>query len=112
MSAVVVILLFLLIAGTTAATSIAHNATARLTCRGKVPYPLWYMNETLSQTPQYSAQIDHSTMTFLGILVIDGNEVCCTTDLRCTVNDQIMYTTRLTIQGLFVFLCVDQSTVY
>lgn len=74
-----------------------------------MPYPLWYMNETLSQTPQYSAQIDHNTMTFLGILVIDGNEICCTIDLRCAVNDQIMYTTRLTIQGLLHGISVSRS---
>ena len=61
------------------------------------------MNGTLSQTPQYAAEIDRNTLTFLGILVVDGNEICCTIDLRCTVDDQIMYTNRLTIQGLWVF---------
>ena len=66
-----------------------------------MPYPLWYMNGTLSQTPQYAAEIDRNTLTFLGILVVDGNEICCTIDLRCTVDDQIMYTNRLTIQGIF-----------
>ena len=76
-----------------------------------MPYPLWYMNGTLSQTPQYAAEIDRNTLTFLGILVVDGNEICCTIDLRCTVDEQIMYTTRLTIQGLWVFFCVDQGTV-
>ena len=84
---------------------IALNTTARLVCRGKVPFPVWYINDTLAQTPQYEVKINPTTSDFLGILMINGSKVLGTLDLSCTVHDQTMYTSRLIIQGLLMYLC-------
>ena len=80
---------------------IAHNTTIKLEFRGRVPYPAWYMNGSLVwQHPLYRTRVDPSTGFFLGILTIDGNETCGVLNVTCIVGTQIVYTERLTIEGL------------
>ena len=79
---------------------IAHNTTITLEFRGRVPHPFWYMNGSLVwQHPLYRTGVD-SNGDFLGILTIDGNETCGVLNLTCIVERQIVYTERLTIEGL------------
>ena len=80
---------------------IAHNTTITLEFRGRVPYPVWYMNGSLVwQQPLYRIGVDPSTGEFLAILTIDGNETCGVLNVSCRVVGQIVYTERLTIEGL------------
>jgi len=84
--------------------TIACNTTTTLTCRGRMPYPVWYINETLvvsndSQT-DYTFGIDTTTGDFTATLMIDGNETSGTMNFRCTVENQDAFTTTLIIQGL------------
>ena len=87
--------------GTTAPIKMAHNTTAIFTCRGRVPYPAWYVDEiVLILPPRYTVDYEPSTGDFLGVLVIDGNKTVGTLDLSCEVERQTAYTIRLTIEGL------------
>ena len=52
------------------------------------------------QHPLYKTGVDPSTGDFLGILTIDGNETCGVLIMSCRVGAQIVYTERLTIEGL------------
>ena len=80
---------------------IAHNTTITLEFRGRVPYPAWYMNDSVIwQHPLYQTRVDPTTGDFLGILTIDGNETCGVLNVSCRVVGQIVYTERLTIEGL------------
>ena len=85
---------------TAGAMDIAHNTTITLECCGRVPWPAWYMNGSLVQHPQYKSKVDPSTGFNLGILTIDGNETCGNVTVTCKVERQIVYTQRLTIEGL------------
>ena len=81
--------------------NIAHNTTITLEYHAGIPYPSWYMNGSLVwQQPLYKTGLDPSTGDFLGILTIDGNETCGTMNVSCRVGTQIVYTERLTIEGL------------
>ena len=80
---------------------VALNTTTTFTCRGRVAYPAWYMDEIVPiLPPQYKVDYEPSTGDFLGVLVIDGNKTGGTLDLSCEVESQTAYTTRLTIEGL------------
>ena len=82
------------------ALNIAHNTTLRLECRGREPpYPYWMINETHAVRPEYTVALDPNTGDWIGILVINSNEICGTMDLRCIWRMQTLYSTRLTIQG-------------
>lgn len=94
-------------AETTVAIDVAHNTTTRLSCRGRVPFPVWYLNETLVPSPQYTVGYDPSTGDYLGILMIDGNVTCGTLDIRCAVEGLTIFSTSITVQGLqLLLLCV------
>ena len=82
---------------------IAHNTTITLEYRGRFSYPTWYMNGSLVPPgPLYQFELDRSTgdILFLAILTIDGNETCGVLNVSCTLERQIVYTERLTIEGL------------
>ena len=80
---------------------IAHNTTITCVCRGRASYPAWYMNESLVVPgPQYRVEYDPSTGDLLGILTIDGNEMCGIVDVSCRVEGQTIYTEILNISGL------------
>ena len=79
---------------------IAHNTTITLEFCGSVPFPVWYMNGSVVQHPQYQTRVDLGSGGFLGILSIDGNEMCGNVIVSCTVLGQTVYTGRLTIEGL------------
>ena len=80
--------------------AIAHNTTITLKFRGRVPYPVWYMNGSVVQHPLYNTRVDLGSGGFLGILTIDGNETWGNVTVSCKVERQIVYTERLTIEGL------------
>ena len=87
--------------GTTAAIRVAHNTTTTLACRGGVPYPAWYLDETVPIFPPlYTVDYEPITGEYLGVLVIDGSKSGGTLNLSCEVESQTAYTTRLTIEGL------------
>ena len=80
---------------------IAHNTTITLTFHGRIPFPVWYMNDSpVGKYPLYDTRVDSSTGNFLGILKIDGNETCGNMTVSCRVEGQIVYTENLTIEGL------------
>ena len=85
-------------AETTVAIDVAYNTTTRFTCRDKVPFPVWYLNETLVPSPQYTVGYDPSTGDLLGILMIDGRITCGTLDVRCAVEGLIIFNTSITVQ--------------
>ena len=89
-------------AETTVAINIAYNTTTRLTCRDKVPFPVWYLNETLVPSPQYTVGYDPSTGDSLGMLIIDGNRDYGTLDVRCAVEGLTIFNTTISIQGITV----------
>jgi len=80
--------------------NIAHNTTVQLTCPGRMAWPLWYINGTLAQSPEYTVQVDPGTGDQLAMLTLDGNIIHGTLDLNCTLRGRTVYTNRLTIQGL------------
>ena len=83
------------------AMDIAHNTTITLKYRGRFSYPTWYMNGyPVPPGPLYQVEYDPSTGDLLGILIIDGNETCGVLNVSCRVEGQIVYTERLTIEGL------------
>ena len=82
------------------AIDIAHNTSTRLTCRDKVPFPVWYLNETLVPSPQYTVGYDLSTGDSLGMLTIDGNVNCGTLDVRCAVEGLTIFNTSISVQGI------------
>ena len=86
--------------------NIAHNTTVRLTCHGRIPWPLWYINGTLAQSPEYTVQDDRDTGDQLGMLTLDGNVIHGTLNLTCTLRYRTVYTNRLTIQGL-LHVCLN-----
>ena len=81
---------------------VACNTTALLRCRGRLPYPLWYLNETLTESPQYTVK-NPGENEFVGELTISGNATCGILDLRCTERSSTVYiiSSRLTVQGLY-----------
>ena len=81
---------------------IAHNTTITLEYHGRFSYPIWYMDGyTVPPGPLYQFKFDRSTGDVLGILTIDGNETCGVLNVSCRLVDgQIVYTERLTIEGL------------
>ena len=83
---------------------IARNTTITLEYRGRFSYPNWYMDGyPVPPGPLYQFKLDRSTgdILFLGILTIDGNETCGVLNVSCRLVDgQIVYTERLTIEGL------------
>ena len=81
---------------------VAHNTTVLLRCRGRVPYPLWYLNESLTDSPQYTVKIAGDN-EFVGELTISGNATCGVLDLRCREPNSAVYiiSSRLTVQGLY-----------
>lgn len=82
------------------ALNVAHNTTTTFTCRGRVPYPAWYLDETVPILPPlYTVCYEPITGEYLGVLVIDGNKSGGTLILSCEVERQTTYTTRLTIEG-------------
>ena len=85
-------------ASLTTSVQVAHNTTILLACRGIVPYPLWYVNETLTEYPQYTVK-NLGENEFVGELTISGNEHL---DLRCKERNSTVYINsfRLTVQGL------------
>ena len=90
---------------TSGIVDIAHNTTTTCVCRGRAPYPAWYMNERLVVPgPQYQVGYDPNTGDLLSILTIDGNEMCGIVDVRCRVEGQTVYTERLNISGLYIYL--------
>lgn len=89
-------------ASLTISVQVAHNTTILLTCRGIVPYPLWYVNETLTEYPQYTVK-NLGENEFVGELTISGDETCGILDLRCKERNSTVYinSIRLTVQGLY-----------
>lgn len=88
-------------ASLTTSVQVAHNTTILITCRGIVPYPLWYVNETLTEYPQYTVK-NLGENEFVGELTISGNETSGILDLRCKERNSTVYINsfRLTVQGL------------
>ena len=81
--------------------NIAHNTTITLEFHGRVPYPAWYMNDSVVwQHPLYKTGVDPSTGDFLAVLTINGNETCGILNVTCRVGAQTVYTEQLTIEGL------------
>ena len=78
---------------------IAHNTTVTLECRERTSLPAWFMNGSPAG-PLYQFRYDHSTGDYLGILTIDGSEMCGNMTVSCRVDGQTVYTERLTIEGL------------
>ena len=80
---------------------VAQNTTTTFTCRGRVAYPAWFMDEIVPiLPPQYTVDYELSTGDYLGVLVMDGNMIGGTLNLSCVVERQTSYTTRLIIEGL------------
>ena len=80
---------------------IAHNTTITLEVHGRYAYPAWYINgSVVVPGPLYKVGYDPITGDLLGILTIDGNETCGVVNVICRVGGQIVYTERLTIEGL------------
>ena len=88
-------------ASLTTSVQVAHNTTILITCHGIVPYPLWYVNETLTEYPQYTVK-NLGENEFVGELTISGNETSGILDLRCKERNSTVYINsfRLTVQGL------------
>ena len=83
------------------AMNIAHNTTITLEVRGRVSFPVWYMNgRVVLPGPLYQIGHDRSTGDLLAILIIDGNETCGIMTVSCRVEGQTVYTERLNIEGL------------
>ena len=80
---------------------IAHNTTITLECRGRFSYPIWYMDGyPVPPGRLHQFEYDPSTGDVLGLLTIDGNETCGVLNVICRLEGQIVYTERLTIEGL------------
>ena len=81
---------------------VACNTTVLLRCRGRLPYPLWYLNESLTESPQYTVK-NPGENEFVGELTINGNATCGILDLRCTERKSTVYiiSSRLAVQGLY-----------
>ena len=86
----------------TASVEVAHNTTTLLRCFDIVPYPLWYVNESLAENPQYTVK-NLGGSEFVGELTISGNGTSGILDLRCKGQNSTVYITsrRLTVQGLY-----------
>ena len=87
----------------TTSLEVAHNTTVLLRCRGRVPYPLWYLNESLTESPQYTVK-NPGENEFVGELTRSGNATCgILQDLRCAERNSTVYIiiSRLTVQGLY-----------
>ena len=91
---------------------VACNTTVLLRCRGRVPYPLWYVNGTLTERPQYTVKISGEN-EFVGELTISGNATCGILDLRCRERNSAVYiiSSRLTVQGLYTTHIVIRNIV-
>ena len=75
---------------------IAHNTTITLEYRERTSFPTWFMDGS----PAGQFRYDSSTGDNLGILTIDGNETCGVLTVSCRLEGQVVYTERLTIEGL------------
>ena len=86
----------------TTSLEVAHNTTVLLRCRSRVPYPLWYVNESLAESPQYTVESPGEN-EYVGELTISGNATCGILDLRCRERNSTVYiiSSRLTVQGLY-----------
>ena len=83
------------------AMDIAHNTTITLEYRGRFSLPTWYMDGyPVLPGPLYQLKLDRRTGDILSVLTIDGNETCGNMTVSCRVGSQIVYTERLTIEGL------------
>ena len=91
---------------------VAHNTTVLLRCRGRVPYPLWYLNGSLTESPQYTVK-NPGENEFVGELTISGNATCGILDLRCRERNSAVYiiSSRLTVQGLYTTHIVIRNIV-
>ena len=82
---------------------IAHNTTTTLEFLGKTP--TWYINgSVVPPGPLAQYDYDPSTGDVLAILTIDGNETCGIMNVNCTAVGQTVYTERLNIEGLYLFI--------
>jgi len=79
--------------------NIAHNTTVTLEYRERTSFPTWFVDGSTAG-PLYQFRYDPSTGDLLGILTIDGNQTCGNMTVSCRVDGQIVYTERLTIEGL------------
>ena len=69
-----------------------------------MPFPVWYLNETLVPSPQYTVGYDSTTEDYLGILMVNANVTCGTLDVRCAAEGLIIFNTSITVQGLQLLL--------
>ena len=80
---------------------IAHNTTITLEYRGRFSYPTWYMDGYPVPVGRlYQFEYDSSTGDLLSLLTIDGNETCGVLNVSCRLEGQVVYSERLTIEGL------------
>ena len=86
----------------TTSIEVAHNTTISLKCRGRLPYPLWYVNGSLTESPQYTVK-NPGVNEFVGELTLSGNATCGILDLRCKEHNSTVYiiSSRLTVKGLY-----------
>ena len=90
---------------TAGVVKIAHNTTITLEIRGRFSYPSWYMNGYLVLPgPLYQIDYDPSTGDLIGILTIDGNETRGIMTVSCRVEGQTVYSERLNISGLYIYI--------
>ena len=81
--------------------NIAHNTTITLEFRGRISYPVWYINgSVILHGPLYQVGYDPSTGDLLGTFTIDGNKTCGFMNVSCRVEGQTVYNVQLNISGL------------
>ena len=77
--------------------NISHKTTITLEFHGRYSHPA---GSLVVPGPLYKLGYDPITGDLLGILTINGNETCGVVNVSCRVEGQIVYTERLTIEGL------------